>query len=254
MLPEESVGILIGSSFPGRIGIGKVEIHICLKRDNLVVGELSSIITREGFLECSWYILKHISESITDVPSCLLPRMTRKEVSTCTLCCRDDTMTSGLCRYDGIYFPMPDFLYSFSIFISFSDIWMIYSSLFDHDPVLYLVFLLSCLHLLLVLFSLATKMSDEMRMMISDEGVDRILRQTFCSFFSPSSCYLIWSISEWIILCSSETEENVFLQVTSEWDTTVNGLIECYSLLFHLIPYLTGISVTRMISTEARDG
>ena len=42
-LSEESVRILIGSSFPGRVRMSKVESHSCLISCNLVVGKLSSV-------------------------------------------------------------------------------------------------------------------------------------------------------------------------------------------------------------------
>ena len=139
----------------------EVEIHTCLKRDDLVVGEFSSIVTRETLLEFSWNTIKHILESVTYIPSCLLFGMTGEEVSTCTLCCSDDSMGSRLCRYNGIYLPMSDL----TSLTSYFRCWIIYSSLFDHNSILYLVFLFSCFHLLLVLFSSSSQMADEVRML-----------------------------------------------------------------------------------------
>lgn len=203
----------------------EVEVHTCFKRDNLVVCKLSSIVTRETLLVFSRNIRKHILESVTYTPSCLLFGMTREEVSTGTLCCSDDSMGSCLCRYNGIYLPMSDL----TSLASYFRCWIIYSSLFDHNSILYLVFLFSCFHLLLVLFSSSSQMADEVRMMRVYVLVDRIFRENLSSFFFPPSCYLVWSISEWIILCSCETEDDIFLQVTSRQDTTVERLIEICS-------------------------
>lgn len=210
-LSEESIRILIGSSFPGRVWMSKIETHSCLIFDDGMVCKLSSIIWCESFLICLGYIYKHISETITDIVCCLLLGMRREKKTTCTIYGGNHSMASGLCRYNGIYLPMS----KFSSLATGNRERMIYFSLLDHHSVLYLVFFFSCFHLLLVLLSSSAKIIDEIWIVLFEVSVNRIFWEFFSLFHLPSSSNLIWWVSPRFFCCSSETREHVLFQVTS---------------------------------------
>lgn len=133
ILSDESVGILIGSSFPRVVFMSKIYLYLQFKAHHLVISKLPSIVESNRLELISWNVRHESHESCSNSYSILSEWELSNKCLSCLAFYECKYSSFSIFSDDGISFPM-------SNFFSCLTFWMIYDSIIDHDSFSYLVF------------------------------------------------------------------------------------------------------------------
>lgn len=64
VLPEQSIGILVGATLPGALGVGKVDLNLGLTRKQLVLAHFAASVMGHGQLQLLWEIFELLGKGL----------------------------------------------------------------------------------------------------------------------------------------------------------------------------------------------